>query len=76
MTMPHRYFEESIALVMSGGGSKGDFQAGVADVLYHEVFVRPHIVTGTSVGAINGAVLAEGEPDSVELLKRVWRRSP
>lgn len=47
------------ALVLSGGGSKGAFQAGA---IYHLVVQRHcdfHEFSGSSVGALNGAFLAQ-----------------
>lgn len=48
------------ALVLSGGGSKGSFQAGVIDRLSAEPSYRSgfDIVSGTSVGAINSSAIA------------------
>lgn len=49
------------ALVLSGGGSKGAFQAGA---IYHLVVHRHcdfHEFSGSSVGALNGAFLAQAE---------------
>jgi predicted acylesterase/phospholipase RssA len=51
----------SVALVLSGGGSKGDFELGAIRYLYEVQGIRPTLIAGTSVGAINGAKLAEGE---------------
>ena len=48
------------ALVLGGGGSLGDFELGVLQYLY-SYNIRPQVVCGTSVGAINAAKLAEGE---------------
>ncbi|MDQ4070564.1 MAG: patatin-like phospholipase family protein, partial [Actinomycetota bacterium] len=49
-----------IGIVLSGGGAKGDFQVGALRFLYNQG-IRPDILSGTSVGAINAAKLAEGE---------------
>jgi hypothetical protein len=49
------------AIALSGGGAKGSFQVGALEYLYEERKIRPQIVTGTSVGAVNGVKLAEGE---------------
>lgn len=49
----------TVALVLSGGGSKGDFELGAIRFLYDNG-LQPDIICGTSVGAINGAKLAEG----------------
>lgn len=44
------------ALVLSGGSIKGAFQAGAIAGLLDAGF-RPDIVTGISVGALNGGFL-------------------
>lgn len=46
-----------IGLVLAGGGAKGAYQAGAIKYLAEIDFV-PHIIAGTSIGALNGAVLA------------------
>lgn len=50
----------SIALVLSGGATRGDFEAGAVKFLY-EVGIRPDIICSTSVGSVNAIKLAEGE---------------
>jgi NTE family protein len=58
------------ALVLSGGGMFGAYQAGVWDVL-HQSFT-PDIVVGASVGSLNGYLIAAGiAPD--ELVAR-WQK--
>lgn len=47
------------AVVLSGGGAKGGYQIGVWKVLRQMGFT-PDIVVGTSVGALNGALMALG----------------
>ena len=59
---------EKIALVLGGGGARGAYEAGVWQAL-RELGVKIDIVTGTSVGAINGAMVAQGE---FELTMRLW----
>lgn len=49
----------ALALVLSGGGSKGALQAGLYRALC-ELGVRPDLVVGASVGALNGALIAAG----------------
>lgn len=51
---------EKYAVVFSGGGAKGGYQIGVWKALNELGFV-PDVVTGTSVGALNGALLAMDE---------------
>ncbi len=63
-----------LAIVLSGGGARGDFEIGALELIYERGF-RPDILVGTSVGAINAAKLAEGEGDpdqGFRGLKRIW----
>ena len=46
------------ALVLSGGGSKGSYQIGVWKAL-RKLHIKFDIVTGTSVGALNGALVTQ-----------------
>lgn len=48
------------AVVFSGGGAKGGYQIGAWTAL-REIGYTPEIVTGTSVGALNGALMALGK---------------
>jgi len=61
------------ALVLSGGGLLGAVQVGVLKALFLGG-LRPSMVVGTSVGALNGAFVAF-QPDSVGIaeLEAVWR---
>jgi NTE family protein len=62
------------AIVLSGGGAQGDFQVGALRFLYDQE-IRPDIIAGSSVGAINGTKLAEGEgaPDQgLADLEALW----
>ena len=45
------------ALVLAGGGARGSYQVGVWRALT-ELGWRPQIITGTSVGSLNGAMFA------------------
>ena len=47
------------AVVCSGGGAKGGYQVGAWQAL-RELGYEPDIVTGTSVGALNGALMVSG----------------
>lgn len=49
--------QKNLALVMSGGGSKGALQVGALKALM-EKGCQPDILVGTSVGAINASYLA------------------
>ncbi len=63
---------QRIALVLQGGGALGAYQAGVYQAL-HEHGLTPNWVVGTSIGAINGALIA-GNERAVRLqrLKQFW----
>lgn len=56
------------ALVLSGGGSKGSYQLGVYKAL-KRLGIKVNIITGTSIGAINGALLASGD---YRKAKKLW----
>ncbi len=60
-------------LVLAGGGAKGAYQAGALRYLAEIGFV-PHVIAGTSIGALNGAVLASYQPFSqaVRELNLLW----
>jgi NTE family protein len=61
-----------IALVLQGGGALGAYQAGVFQAL-HEHGLTPDWVVGTSIGAINAAIIAGSAPGSrVEHLQEFW----
>jgi NTE family protein len=61
-----------VALVLQGGGALGAYQAGVYQAL-HEHGLTPDWVVGTSIGAINGAIIAGNErPVRLERLKAFW----
>ncbi len=47
-----------VVLVFQGGGALGAYQAGVYQAL-QEAGVEPDWVIGTSIGAINAALVAE-----------------
>lgn len=50
---------DRLALVLSGGGSKGALQVGMFRAAC-ELGLRPDLVVGSSVGALNGAFIASG----------------
>lgn len=60
--------EQSTAVVLSGGGAKGAFQAGALEVLHDEGY-EFEIVSGVSVGTLNGAMLATGQ---LSTLIKIW----
>jgi NTE family protein len=59
------------AVVLGGGGTKGSYQIGVWRALM-EMGLDFHIVTGTSIGALNGAFLVQGDYEAaVELWENI-----
>lgn len=63
---------ESVALVLQGGGALGSYQCGVYEAL-HAAGIQPRWFAGTSIGAINAAILAGNEPARrVERLRGFW----
>src|SRR3990172_3605142 len=58
------------ALVLSGGGSRGAYHVGVYKYL-EEKGLTPDIVVGTSIGAVNGAMIVSGL--GAADLEREWR---
>ena len=77
------YVLEPVAITLSGGGAFGAFEVGALDFIYNRFMgsdegvaagfsrPRPDIVTGTSIGAVNGAWIAQGD-GSMEELKSLW----
>lgn len=61
------------AFVLGGGGHLGAYEVGMLKALM-ERGVRPDLVVGTSIGAINGAALAaDPGAGAVERLEHTWR---
>ena len=50
-----------VVLVLQGGGALGAYQVGVYQAL-HEAGIEPDWVIGTSIGAINAALICGNEP--------------
>ncbi|HEV2815432.1 MAG TPA: patatin-like phospholipase family protein [Solirubrobacteraceae bacterium] len=61
------------AFVLSGGASLGAIQVGMLRALVDDD-IRPDVIVGTSVGAVNGAFLASRDfgPLAVEELAELW----
>lgn len=63
-----------IVLVLQGGGALGAYQLGVYQAL-HEAGIEPDCVIGTSIGAINGAIIAGNPPEQrLDRLREFWHR--
>ena len=69
----------SVDLALQGGGAHGAFTWGVLDRLLEEPWLRIEAISGTSAGAMNAAVLADGHAEggaegARAALERFWRR--
>ena len=68
-----------IDLALQGGGSHGAFTWGVLDRLLEEDWLRVEAVSGTSAGAMNAVVMADGHAKggskgARDALEAFWRR--
>ena len=62
----------TVAFVLGGGGVRGAVEVGMLRALI-ETGVRPDLVVGTSIGAINGtAIAADPSPAVIDTLERAW----
>jgi NTE family protein len=74
--------ENSLGLVLTGGGARGAYQAGVLKRIGEIPRIRTHkspfpIIAGSSAGAINGALLAAGIDEfssTTDRLAGIWSR--
>ena len=63
-----------IVLVLQGGGALGAYQAGVYHAL-HDVGLEPDWVIGTSIGAINAALICGNDRrNRLTALNEFWHR--
>jgi NTE family protein len=67
-----------VDLALQGGGSHGAFTWGVLDRLLEEPWLEIDGISGTSAGAMNAAVLADGHlkagsSGALEALENFWR---
>src|ERR1700731_1604313 len=70
--------QKKISLALQGGGSHGAFTWGVLDYLLEDSRLDIEAITGTSPGAMNAVVLAEGyleggRAGARKNLARFWR---
>ncbi len=61
---------EKKGLILAGGGAKGSYQVGVWQALC-ELGWYPNIITGTSIGSLNGALFALDEADTA---RAMWQQ--
>lgn len=70
---PNRDYKVETVLVLQGGGSLGAYECGVFKVL-SEYGIKFDIVAGTSIGAVNAAIITSHKPgkDPVVELENFW----
>ena len=70
-----------LGLILSGGGARGAYEVGVLEYIFNEfgdAKGRPppvHLISGTSVGAVNGSFVASmihDIPSGIRRLSSVW----
>src|SRR5438309_3733315 len=67
-------FSSRVGVVLSGGGARGAYEAGVL-MAFQDAKVPTHIITSTSVGSINAASYvahSEGLVGNAETLVASW----
>jgi NTE family protein len=66
---------QRLALVLAGGNALGAFEAGACGTL-HDHGLQPDWVVGTSIGAVNGALIAGNPPERrTEALRAFWSKA-
>ena len=64
-----------VVLVLQGGGALGAYHGGVYEAM-HEAGLEPDWIIGTSIGAINGALIAANAPAArLARLREFWQRA-
>ena len=68
-----RFKQAQFGIVLAGGGAKGAYQVGAVSYLA-ELGIQPQIIAGTSIGALNGGVLASNGSfrQAARRLAQVW----
>jgi NTE family protein len=65
---------EQVVFVVQGGGALGAYQVGVYRAM-HEAGLEPDWVIGTSIGAINGAIIAGNALERrLDRLHELWEK--
>lgn len=65
-----------LGLVLSGGGAKGAYQVGVMKALQELGMTQIDAISGASIGALNGAVLASAPSitEGISRLEQLWQK--
>jgi NTE family protein len=63
----------SVSLVLAGGAALGAYEAGAYEALHEEGGPLPDWLAGSSIGAVNAAIIAGNPPERrVERLREFW----
>lgn len=66
--------EHTTCLVLSGGIALGAYQGGAYAALHERTDLWPNYIAGSSIGAVNGAIIAGTAPaERVQALAAFWR---
>jgi NTE family protein len=66
--------ESTTCLVLSGGIALGAYEGGAYEALHERRELWPRSIAGSSVGAVNGAIIAGTPPrERVRALREFWR---
>ncbi|MEM7323331.1 MAG: patatin-like phospholipase family protein [Actinomycetota bacterium] len=68
---PLQHWPRPLTFVLSGGGAYGATQVGMIRAL-RQAGIDPDMVVGTSVGALNGTLLAANPILAVDRLTKIW----
>ena len=60
------------AFVLGGGGLLGAHEVGMLRALA-EAGIKPDLVVGTSIGALNGVLVAADPAGAADRLRRMWQ---
>jgi len=65
--------QQKVAFVLGGGGSRGAMQVGALRALLEDGYT-PQLITGTSIGSVNGIFIAKYgySPQGIEKLIQLW----
>jgi NTE family protein len=63
-----------VGFVLGGGGSLGAAQVGMLRAL-GDAGIVPDVVVGTSVGSLNGAIVAADPERAADVLRNLWART-
>lgn len=73
MQQTHKIISEQVVLLLQGGGALGAYQVGLYKGM-HENNIEPNWIIGTSIGAINGSIIAGNPPEKrLEKLQQFWK---